>query len=110
MVVGQNPELHFLKSLIQVASVKGLIIRYYIPAGFAPSRSGTPELRTTKVVGVCRPEWSKMHKWRLKIQNALVAGGDLKGVLGRGNLCAELTRAGADVPVRAMAARGCIRR
>ena len=50
MVVGQNPELHFLKSLIQVASVKGLIMLYHIPAGFVPSGPGTPELRTPMVL------------------------------------------------------------
>ena len=31
---------------------------YQIPAGFVPSRSGTPELRTAKVVGVCTPEFA----------------------------------------------------
>ena len=51
MVVDQNPKRHFSKSVIQVASVKGLIMLYHIPAGFVPSRSGTPELRTPKVVG-----------------------------------------------------------
>jgi hypothetical protein len=56
-VVDQNPKRHFPKSVIQVASAKGLIMLYQIPAGFAPSRPGTLELRTAKVVGVCRLGW-----------------------------------------------------
>ena len=40
-VADQNPKRHFPKSVIQVASAKGLIMPYQIPAGFAPSRSGT---------------------------------------------------------------------
>ena len=50
-MVDQNTKRHFLKSVIQVASVNGLVMLYHIPAGFVPSGPGTPELRTPMVLG-----------------------------------------------------------
>jgi hypothetical protein len=36
-VVDQNPKRHFPKSVIQVASAKGLTMLYHIAAGFSPA-------------------------------------------------------------------------